>query len=159
MITEKARVEEVHPGEVIFRVSEDEACRSCEMKDECYRVEGRLPVPANRLRGLAPGDLQPGDSVKLTMEGTSLFKLSGIIYGIPLILFLGGLLGGWQFLAPALGLLGENARPLLAFASGILAVALPWLLIVRLDRRSARRIIYRAEKTPPPATPASTVPG
>jgi positive regulator of sigma E activity len=142
MIEERASVEEVGEEQVAFRVSGEEACEACDIAEQCYRDGGFIRVPRAKLRGLAPDELTPGRNVKLFMEQTSLLGLTGVVYGVPLLLFAVGLLAGFYLLFPDAG---EAGRALGSFGTGVLLVALSWAAIVRLDRRAARRIRYRIE--------------
>ncbi len=142
MIEEKATVVEVGREQVSFRVTGGDACEVCDLSEQCYRDGGLLRISREKLNGLDPGDLSPGRLVKLLMEQTSLLGLTGVVYGLPMALFIAGLLLGFFLLFPDAG---EAARALGAFGTGVVLVALSWTAIVRLDRRAARRIKYRVE--------------
>ena len=142
MIEERASVVEVGDEQVAFRVTGEEACETCDLGEQCYRDGGLLRVPRGKLRGLSSQDLSPGRSVKLFMEQTSLLGLTGVVYGLPMLLFVAGLLAGFFLVFPSSG---EAVRALGSFGTGILCVALSWKVIVRLDRRAAGRIHYRVE--------------
>ena len=142
MIEEKATVVEVGREQVSFRVTGGEACEACDLSEQCYRDGGLLRISREKLRGLDPGDLSPGRLVKLLMEQTSLLGLTGVVYGLPMALFVAGLLLGYFLVFPDAG---EAGRALGSFGSGVVLVALSWTAIVRLDRRAARRIKYRVE--------------
>ncbi|MFO7850354.1 MAG: SoxR reducing system RseC family protein [Spirochaetia bacterium] len=142
MIEEKASVVEVGPEDVSFRVTGEEACETCDLSEQCYRDGGLIRIPRSELRGLEPEALSPGRMVKLLMEQTSLLGLTGVVYGVPMALFVVGLLLGFYLLFAGTG---EAARALGSFGTGVLLVALSWTTIVGLDRRAARRIRYRVE--------------
>jgi hypothetical protein len=76
------------------------------------------------------------------MEHASLLTLTGVVYGVPLLLFAVGLAAGYYLLLPEAG---EAGRALGSFAAGLVLVAAAWLPIYRLDRRMARRIRYRID--------------
>ena len=142
MIEEKAAVVEVGQEQVVFRVTGEEACESCDLSEQCYRDGGLLRISRSGLNGIPIEELTPGKTVKLKMENTSLLGLTGIVYGIPLALFVGGLLIGNFFLFSQAA---EAGRALGSFATGVVLVAVSWLPIVRLDKKTARRVRYRTE--------------
>lgn len=148
MIEEKAVVVAADERWLQLRVSGEEACETCDLSEQCYRDGGLLRIDRRHIRGSAVDAAQgidglgPGRTVKLTMENTSLLALTGVVYGVPLLLFALGLAGGYFLLLPDAG---EAVRALGSFAAGLGLVAAAWLLIVRLDRRMARRIRYRVD--------------
>ncbi len=145
MIEEKAVIESCDEHWLQVRVSGEEACETCDLAEQCYRDGGLLKIARSHLRGpLAetPETITPGRTIKLTMENTSLLGLTGVVYGLPLLLFAFGLGIGFYWLFPDAG---EAGRALGSFAAGLLLVAVAWLPIVRLDRRMAQRVRYRIE--------------
>jgi positive regulator of sigma E activity len=144
MIDELASVVEVGQEQVTFRVTGEEACETCDLAEQCYRDGGLLRISREELRGLPAEQLYPGRRVRLQMEHTSLLGLTGVVYGLPLLIFAAGLLAGYFLLFPDAG---EAGRALGSFGSGAVLVALAWALIVRLDRRAARRIRYRVQSS------------
>ena len=142
MIEEKAAVVEVGQDHVVFRVTGEEACESCDLSEQCYRDGGLLRISRSGLKGIPADELTTGRTVKLKMENTSLLGLTGIVYGIPLALFVCGLLiGNFLLFSQA----GEAGRALGSFATGVILVAVFWLPIVRLDKKTAGRVRYRTE--------------
>ena len=145
MIEEKAVVVDSDDQWLQVRFSGEEACETCDLAEQCYRDGGLLKIARTHLRGPlaeSPEAITPGRTISLTMENTSLLSLTGIVYGVPLLLFAAGLGLGYYVILPEAG---EAGRALGAFAAGLLLVAAAWLPIVRLDRRMARRIRYRIE--------------
>jgi positive regulator of sigma E activity len=65
-----------------------------------------MKLARKHVRGPAPDaagsldKLKPGSTIKLTMEQTSLLTLSGIVYGVPLLLFTAGLTAVYYLLLP-----------------------------------------------------------
>lgn len=145
VIEEKAVVIKTDDQWLHVRVSGEEACETCDLAEQCYRDGGIMKLARKHVRGPvldAAGSLdklEPGSTIKLTMEQTSLLTLSGIVYGVPLLLFTVGLAAGYYLLLPEAG---EAGRALGSFAAGVGLVAAAWLPIYRLDRRMASRIRY-----------------
>ncbi|MGM0432009.1 MAG: SoxR reducing system RseC family protein [Spirochaetota bacterium] len=148
MIEEKAVVVHADDQWLQVRVSGEEACETCDLAEQCYRDGGLLKIARKHILGplvQASGEadkLKPGRTIKLTMKHTSLLSLTGVVYGVPLLLFAVGLTVGYYLLLPEAG---EAGRALGSFAAGLGLVALAWLPIYRLDRRMARRIRYWVE--------------
>jgi positive regulator of sigma E activity len=145
VIEEKAVVVKADEQWLQVRVSGEQACEACDLAEQCYRDGGIMKLARKHVRGPALDaagsldKLKPGSAIKLTMEQTSLLSLTGIVYGIPLLLFSAGLAAGYYLLLPEAG---EAGRALGSFAAGVGLVAAAWLPIYRLDRRMAHRIRY-----------------
>jgi positive regulator of sigma E activity len=140
MIEEKAVVVGADDQWLQVRLSGEKACEACDLAEQCYRDGGLLKLDLKRVRG--PAGLKPGSTIMVTMEHASLLSLTGVVYGIPLLLFALGLAAGYYLLLPEVG---EAGRALGSFAAGIGLVAAAWIPICRLDRRMARQVRYRID--------------
>ncbi|NBC29569.1 MAG: hypothetical protein GVY29_06205 [Spirochaetes bacterium] len=157
MIEEQAIVQSCDDRQVVFQIIRTGACDACSLREQCYRNDGVVTVPRAQVRGLggwprterAPGAAEAGaetggaagvgESVSLRIPNTSTLRLTGIVYGLPLMAFLIGLLLGYYLLFPQAGPTGQ---PLGAFASAALLMGATGLGIYRFDRRVAAAVRY-----------------
>lgn len=110
------------------------ACEECSARVLCLPEDGdrRVLEASSELEGLQPGDL-----VRVQVDGSRVLQASLLLYGVPLASFLLGLLLGWPLLA------GPH-RELLAFAAGALAASLAWFgLRPWMQRREAGLLAAR----------------
>jgi sigma-E factor negative regulatory protein RseC len=91
-LTEDGIVKESKDGIATIVISDSENCKECTAKLYCK--------PGNsNLRSLTVNDplgVSVGDSVKISIKGSQILRVSFLIYGMPLILILAGLFIGMQ---------------------------------------------------------------
>mgnify|MGYP006303972445 CR=1 FL=1 len=88
MIEERARVEKLSERDMELRIIVPGECEKCGVKDNCYGNNRHITVPKR------PG-LDIGDEVDLSIRNISVLKMTGLIYGIPLIGLIVGLFSGY----------------------------------------------------------------
>lgn len=105
------------------------ACNACHAEPSYYRVENTLHV-------------EEGDWIMVEMEDKQFFRRVGLVYVLPLLFFLGGLLLS-LFVQQRLGKVNE----LLGVLVGFLGLALYSVVIRPLDKKersiSAMHMVYR----------------
>jgi sigma-E factor negative regulatory protein RseC len=133
MIEEEGTVMEVKGNAVLIKAERTTSCESCMSKDFCHSLtETDMVLEADNEAGA-----NVGDRVIFTVGAATLLKAGVLIYLIPLIGFIFGVVLGQAFAPPAFGGRG-GAADLISAALGFffLFVTLLWL----------RRYAKRAEK-------------
>lgn len=140
MIEESAVVRHTDEGNVVLQIKRTGACGVCEIREQCYRNDGVISVPRNRIHGtLASTD----ETVRLRIRNTSVLRLTAVVYGVPLVAFFGGLLAGYYLLFPHAS---EAMQALGSFATALLALGAAAFGIKRFDRRVAATVHYEVDR-------------
>lgn len=92
----------------MVRLQPHAGCASCALTQFCVGSKESSPT----VRATAPSEIAQGDLVEVSLDDSIILKASAIMYGIPLVAFLAGVLGGYGFSS-------------LAGLSGSLSMALP----------------------------------
>lgn len=98
MIVETARVVGVQPNGVILEAERLSACRQCQSQSSCGQKSLQQWVDSlqssNQFVALNPNSLAlyPGDQVRVGIEEGSLLRLSALLYALPLLSMLLGVL-------------------------------------------------------------------
>ena len=99
-LIEKGIVVKSHGGTADVVIVDSANCEECSAKILCK------PGKDNSSRTIQVDDkfnVVPGDEVSISIEGKKLLAASFLLYGLPLILFLGGIFGGmYLFETPGL---------------------------------------------------------
>jgi len=90
---EEAIVIESENGIADVALLRTDNCEECSAKIFCKPKADNTKI----LRVSDPYGVQPGDEVKIAVAGGIVLKYSFIVYGIPLILLIAGILGGFEF--------------------------------------------------------------
>ena len=113
MITEYGTVIELRGECALIKTSKDSSCDSCLSRHSCITDnEEEMIVEADN-----PIHARMGDKVLLTIGAETTIRAGLILYVIPLISFLAGILGGNAFLSP---LFPDYDPDLVAAATGAL---------------------------------------
>ncbi|MCE5193713.1 MAG: SoxR reducing system RseC family protein [Candidatus Cryosericum sp.] len=80
---------------VTVQVQPQEGCDSCALSQFCVGSKQDTPT----VTAIAPSEIRQGDLVELSVSDSLLLKATAIIYGIPLVAFLVGVLGGYLYAA------------------------------------------------------------
>lgn len=122
-MAEKGVVVELNGELAVIKMMRSEACAKCRA---CVAgmSEKEMSIVAENACGA-----QVGDWVEMELRENGFYKAVLIMYGIPLIGLVSGILAGYFLLAPALSLGGQNAADLLSFATGIVCMGLSYLWI------------------------------
>lgn len=140
-LTEEGIVKESKDGVATIVISDSENCKECTAKLYCK------PGNSNE-RSLVvrdPYETKPGDKVKVSIQGSKILSASFMIYGIPLILLIGGLLLGMQIF--------NGSKELLStlFALGLITVYTFFLFVFYRKRNhiisSYPKIIFVSHPT------------
>lgn len=97
-----------------IRLNKNESCEECSAKIFCSPGE-------NNLRTITVSDsigTLPGDKVNIAIRGIEVLKVSVLLYGIPLILIIAGILAGMFLLKDS------NHKEIYSFLSGLLLTGL-----------------------------------
>jgi len=108
MQTDRGLVIARHGGVVTIRLLPRDGCASCSLTQFCIGSKESNPT----IRATAPPEISQGDLVEVSLDDSIILKASAIMYGVPLVAFLAGVLGGYGF-------------SLLGGLNGSLSVALP----------------------------------
>ena len=89
-LVEEGIVLTANDGKAEIMVIDSDSCEECSAKIYCK------PSSENKKTLLVkdPFGVKPGDKVKVALQGANLFKASGILYGIPLLILIAGILVG-----------------------------------------------------------------
>jgi positive regulator of sigma E activity len=136
MIEERARVEKLSDKEMELRIIVPGECDKCGVKDNCYGNNRVISVPKR------PG-LVIGDEVDLSIRNISVLKMTGLIYGIPLIGLIVGLFSGYFLFFRSFT---EDPRILLSVSVCVVCFFLAGSLVSRLEKRAGKRLEYCIEK-------------
>jgi sigma-E factor negative regulatory protein RseC len=108
MQTDRGLVIARYDGVVTIRLLPRDGCASCSLTQFCIGSKESSPT----IKATAPPEIVQGDLVEVSLDDSIILKASAIMYGVPLVAFLVGVLGGYGF-------------SLLGGLSGSLSVALP----------------------------------
>lgn len=107
-------------GNATVAVLRSDHCEECTAKIICGVGEQN----ENHVEAMDPFGVHVGDEVRIRIRGESLFAAAGLLYGIPLLLILAGILTGTYLFDP-----GIMRQELWAFTLGIGLAALYYLLV------------------------------
>lgn len=106
-----------------------EACNACGAKPSTYVIENTLQA-------------KPGEAVMVEMKDADFFRRVGLLYVLPMLLFVGGIVLTDLAQKP----LGMHAEAL-DLIGGLLGIVLYWAVIRKVDRKEpdtpAMRMLYR----------------
>jgi len=77
----------------MIRLQPQDGCVSCPLTQFCVGSKESSPT----VRATAPSEIAQGDLVEVSLDDSIILKASAIMYGIPLVAFLAGVLGGYGF--------------------------------------------------------------
>ncbi len=121
--------------ELRIQVDVATACDSCILSSNCYANEGKLWVPKKK-------GIKVGDRVRLGSVDGSVLKISALVYGLPLVSLISGILTGYLLFFHAFA---DDARILLSALSGGILFALSAVFISRQDKALKRRYTCGAD--------------
>jgi sigma-E factor negative regulatory protein RseC len=78
---------------VTVQVQPQEGCASCALSEFCVGSKQDTPT----VKATASSEIAQGDIVEVSLDDSLLLKATAIIYGIPLVAFLVGVLGGYLY--------------------------------------------------------------
>ncbi len=114
----------------IALVSSDN-CEECSAKLFCKPKSDNTKI----LKVTDPFDTRPGDEVRISVAGSTVLKVTFLIYGIPLILFIAGILLGMDFYK------NSSAPEVLSFISGLLLMGIYFLLFYFFSQRNRAPVL------------------
>ena len=138
MIEEYGIVERVSDDGTTVRITTPAACDRCTIRESCHAAGKSVTVPDVFM-------LQRAQPVRLSINNASILSATLVTYGIPFAALIGGLFGAYFALFSGYG---EDARVLLSFAAGVIALVMSGFVVARLDRYVARRLRYTLEPVP-----------
>lgn len=97
MPTDQGFVVERRGNIVTVRIQPQEGCSSCALSEFCVGSKQDSPT----VKATASDDIKQGDAVEVTLDGSLLLRATAIMYGIPLLAFLAGVLVGYLWAAVA----------------------------------------------------------
>lgn len=133
MALEKGEVISVSNGTALVKTSRTEACKACASRKSCQTSGQEMEVEAINL-----ADAREGDTVIMSLQTSSLLKISFLLYILPVILLIVGAVAGGR-VGAAYGV-NESAA---AAAGGFLLFIIAFIFIVRKGNRMARKDDYR----------------
>ncbi|MBR9978695.1 MAG: SoxR reducing system RseC family protein [Bacteroidetes bacterium] len=120
-IYEEGIVLSVDEGQATIAVSINDACEECTARIFC----GPGDAKQNTVVARDPFGVHTGDRVRIVVHGEDMFKAAILLYGIPLLLILGGVLFGTYVYDP-----GIMATELWSFIVGIGAAGMYYLIFL-----------------------------
>jgi len=93
-LVEEGIVTEVKDGLATISVMESTSCDDCSAKIFCHTENNIKSVTAKDFYGV-----KPGDTVRISIKGRNLVTASVILYGVPLLLIVAGIVIGFYFSA------------------------------------------------------------
>jgi len=93
MQTDRGLVIARHGDVVMVRLQPQDGCVSCALTQFCVGSKESSPI----VRATAPSEIAQGDLVEVSLDDSLVLKASAIMYGVPLVAFLAGVLGGYGF--------------------------------------------------------------
>lgn len=109
-IFEEGIVVDAGGGRATVAVTMSDACEECSAKVFCAAGEAKQ----NTVIARDPFGVHEGDHVRIVVHGGDMFRAAFLLYGIPLLLILGGVLTGTYLFDP-----GFMATELWSFILGI----------------------------------------
>ena len=121
-------------GVAEIALKENDACEECSAKIFCSPKE-------NKIRTLKVGDpfgTSPGDEVKISVKGKDVLKASVLLYGVPLVLILTGIIFGMSLFE------GNLYKELYSFMSGLTLTALYFLIFfIKTSKTKENKILSK----------------
>jgi sigma-E factor negative regulatory protein RseC len=136
-VTKTAVIKALEGRMAVAVTTREDACAHCEARGTCEVVGG---TGANAtVRALNTIDAQVGDTVTIAMAATSLLKASFLIYMVPILALIGGILIGFQIEK----IFGISENVAVGVSSGVCLVgAFAWL------RKKGKELGTRREYIP-----------
>src|SRR5664280_905095 len=93
MQTDRGLVIGRHGDAVTIRLLSRDGCASCTLTQFCIGSKESSPT----VRATASPEIAQGNLVEVSLDDSIILKASAIMYGVPLVAFLTGVLGGYGF--------------------------------------------------------------
>ena len=132
MIDEIGTVVEARDEELAVRIDVAGSCGSCPIKDYCYGNERVVWMPKKEA-------IRVGEQVRFSVSNFSVLKISALVYGIPLISLIAGIVIGYLVFFRSLA---DDPKILLAVFTGAVFFALAAYAVSRLDKTQKNRLLY-----------------
>ncbi len=135
MIIEKAIIEEIiEDKKIVVRFignGDSEGCASCKSKSLCHVNEKKFDLPFESGHNV-------GENVLVKMENISILKATSIVYGIPLIALVGGILLGYYVIFK--NITNVDLKSVYSFLIGCGFIGLSYFVIKILDKHAGNKI-------------------
>ena len=141
MIGEYGKVVRTTGDGLEVRVLAPGACDSCPIHDSCYSSGKLVWLPQQQGLGV-------DDYVRFSITNASVLKISALVYGLPLLGVLGGILVGYLWLFRSFA---SDPKTLLSVALGVALFLASGFLVSRLDSRIKNRLSYTITPAEPPS--------
>ena len=135
MATEKGVITKVYPTYALVMTTKSSACEACSSRDACQMMGGGNQV---EIKAINTANARLGDRVVISIKPSSLFKLTFLLYILPIIMLLFG------------AILGENMAS--SMDSSIQSAMLGFVFffaslicIVFITRRLEKKKVYQPE--------------
>jgi sigma-E factor negative regulatory protein RseC len=115
---------------VTVQVQPQEGCASCALSEFCVGSKQDTPT----VKATASSEIAQGDIVEVSLDDSLLLKATAIIYGIPLVAFLVGVLGGYLYVTLA------SPSPAVSMAVPVIAGFLMLIPGILVSRRAGERL-------------------
>jgi positive regulator of sigma E activity len=135
MIQELGVVEKEETDSLTVRISAAGECNECAIREACSAMNQSVRVPKT------PG-FSVNDPVRLTMHHTSVLGITALLYGLPLLATLAGLLGLYFGLPAGVA---EDTRILSSSLGALVGLLGAGFFVSRFDSRLKKRIRYTLE--------------
>ena len=126
-----AKVERVEGSIAEVVIESQEACAHCHSAEQCHALEGHGTL---RMEVDNPVGARAGQTVELVSPGSGGLQAAFMVYLLPAVLFVAGVIVGIEAL---------HWSPLASGMLGLGALALAWFLAWLYDRRARTRREFR----------------
>lgn len=148
MIDEYGVVTQERGGKLAIRVVTPGTCESCAIHDNCYASGKVVWIPKQE-------GIQVHDHVRFSIANTSVLGLSALVYGIPLLAVLGGILLGYLLLFRSVS---GDAKVLFSVFLGVALFVASGFVISRLEHRIKRGLAYSVVRVDSSETDQESLP-
>ena len=136
MIEEIAVVEKITGDRMDLRISKPEQCDACAIRESCYGRGNVISVPRQ-------AGIREHDTVVLSIRNASILGLSALIYGVPLLGLLVGMIVGYYGLFAGLA---DTAKTLASAGVGVGLLGACGFVVRLIGRRISAAIEYRTQR-------------
>jgi positive regulator of sigma E activity len=141
MIDEYGIVTQTAGGKLAVKVISPGSCDSCPIHDNCYSSGKVVWLP--RQEGI-----EVNDHVHFSISNASVLKVSALVYGVPLLGVMGGIILGYLLFFRSLA---DDPRTLASVGLGVILFLAGGFLVSRLDASLKKRLSYNVVRAKAPA--------
>ncbi|HUX19632.1 MAG TPA: SoxR reducing system RseC family protein [Spirochaetia bacterium] len=142
MIDEYGIVTRTAGGKLAVKVISPGSCDSCPIHDNCYSSGKVVWLPRQEGIGV-------NDHVHFSISNASVLKVTALVYGVPLLGVMGGIILGYLLLFRSLA---DDPRTLASVGLGVFLFLAGGFLVSRLDAILKNRLSYSVVRAKAPSS-------